>query len=116
MSDYQENSAPAAADTSTESVADFGKLRRRSTIDENYISLHEVSPVDVAVRHISVRVDHLSKGTKKFRNALQRNTKSNDEEAGPVQSTVILDNVSADMPSGSLTAIIGASGSGKTTL
>jgi ABC-type multidrug transport system fused ATPase/permease subunit len=78
------------------------------------ISLREVAPVDVTVRDVSVAVDEASIRTRKFP-IFPGNPQLNDEESGAPE-TRILENVSAHMPHGSLTAIIGASGSGKTTL
>jgi ABC-type multidrug transport system ATPase subunit len=79
------------------------------------ISLRKVSPVDVRVRNISVTVNNNTNGAQKFRNLFPTREKTKDVE-NDFPSTTLLDNVSADMPHGSLTAIIGASGSGKTTL
>jgi ABC-type glutathione transport system ATPase component len=115
-SEQWEMSVPGAFESSTDSVDVIYKLRPCSTTDENCISLREVSPVDVSLRNISASVDHRSEGAKTFKNLFRRTPISNDEERGSDRSTLILDNLSADMPSGSLTAIIGASGSGKTTL
>lgn len=72
----------------------------------NDISLRAVAPVDVSVRDLSVQVDV---SPARPLQALQRKRLEPDLKT-------ILHNVSADMPSGSLTAIIGGSGSGKTTL
>jgi ABC-type multidrug transport system fused ATPase/permease subunit len=81
------------------------------------MALHfrEVLPADIRVRNLSVAVDESFSGAWNFRKLVQGKPKINDEEAGS-SFTKILENVSADMPRGSLTAIIGASGSGKTTL
>jgi ABC-type multidrug transport system ATPase subunit len=79
------------------------------------LRFREVLPADVRVRNLSVAVDDNSSGARKFQKLIQRKPKINDEETGS-SFTKILENVSADMPRGSLTAIIGASGSGKTTL
>jgi ABC-type multidrug transport system ATPase subunit len=75
----------------------------------NAISLHAVQPVSVRLEHLSVSVDEAP-------NALARLFSKN--KAPPSHSSVktILDDISAEMPSGSLTAIIGGSGSGKTSL
>jgi len=71
-----------------------------------------VSVVDVCVRGLSVHVkSELDIGSYVPKIFLPHE--------GPhlrSRSKVILDNVSADMPAGSLTAILGGSGSGKTTL
>jgi ABC-type multidrug transport system ATPase subunit len=75
----------------------------------NAISLHAVQPVSVRLEHLSVSVDEAP-------NALAR--LFSKKKAPPSHSSVktILDDISAEMPSGSLTAIIGGSGSGKTSL
>jgi ABC-type multidrug transport system ATPase subunit len=75
---------------------------------DNVISLHEVEPVSVRLEHLSVSVDESP-------NAL---SKLFARKASPSHSHVktILDDITAEMPSGSLTAIIGGSGSGKTSL
>jgi ABC-type multidrug transport system ATPase subunit/ABC-type multidrug transport system permease subunit len=77
------------------------------------LTLRAVNPVDIKVRNLSLEV----------------NTTPPIWETSPAQiwqrlrghqpsktSKAVLDNVSASMPSGSLTAIIGSSGSGKTSL
>lgn len=75
---------------------------------ENVISLHEVEPV-------SVRIDHLSVSVDESPNALARIFAKN-KVPGHSHVKKILDDITAEMPSGSLTAIIGGSGSGKTSL
>lgn len=79
----------------------------------NRISLSEVDPVDVQVRNLSVSVD-VSPPVLSFDSLLQRKRNRNgDLKSEPKQ---ILHSVSASMPAGTLTAIIGGSGSGKTTM
>lgn len=73
----------------------------------NDISLRAVAPVHVSVRSLAVDVDVSPSSPLQ---ALSGKT----QDAGDLKT--ILHNVSADMPSGTLTAIIGGSGSGKTTL
>jgi ABC-type multidrug transport system ATPase subunit len=75
----------------------------------NVISLHEVEPVSVKLEHLTVSVNEAP-------NALA--TLFSKKKTPPSHSHVkiILDDISAEMPSGSLTAIIGGSGSGKTSL
>jgi ABC-type multidrug transport system ATPase subunit len=77
--------------------------------DTNQISLREVAPVDVNVQHLSVVVETGPAGFA----ALLPFGKS--KKQSPSTKT-ILNDVTARMPSGSLTAIIGASGSGKTSM
>ena len=79
------------------------------------ISLRDVSPVDVRVHNITVTINDGSNRSQNVRRLLSSKPKIRDEEGGS-SPTVLLENVSAEMPRGSLTAIIGASGSGKTTL
>jgi ABC-type multidrug transport system ATPase subunit len=83
-------------------------LRQASTVrshHNNGISLHAVEPVSVRLDHLSVSVDEAP-------NALAGIFKKN----APQSNKTILDDISAEMPSGTLTAIIGGSGSGKTSL
>ena len=72
-------------------------------IPENDLSFRPVKPVNIIVRNLSVTVtskpSFLSQIIKK--NGLQQ------------KKVYILENVSADLPTGQLTALIGASGSGK---
>ncbi|KAF2663360.1 pleiotropic drug resistance protein, ABC superfamily [Microthyrium microscopicum] len=79
------------------------------------ILMRAVSPVDVAVRNVSVTAGTSSRGPSIFQTIRSRKVLQEDEESGTT-SRPLLNNVSAYMPQGSLTAIIGASGSGKTTL
>jgi ABC-type multidrug transport system fused ATPase/permease subunit len=91
------------------------KTKHEFQTSQSGISLREVSPVDVAVRNISVTVDAVSKTRGILQKVFPGKAKVDDAEAiSP--SISLLENVSADMPRGTLTAIIGASGSGKSTL
>jgi ABC-type multidrug transport system ATPase subunit len=91
-------------------------LKSSSTVCDslsNDIRLCAVSPINVQVRNLSVRVDS-SKEPPWLPPAAAKAWLGPRNEEGQLKT--ILNNVSANMPSGSLTAIIGASGSGKTTL
>lgn len=79
----------------------------------NTISLREVAPITVRVRNLTVVVDVSSSNPASVVQRLFRRKGGNKSSA---EWKPILDNISADMPSGSLTAIIGGSGSGKTTM
>ena len=84
------------------------QLRPSTSHAEHAISLREVDPVSVRLDHLSVSVDESPNAfTTLF-------SKKAATEPGHVKN--ILDDVSAYLPSGTLTAIIGGSGSGKTTL
>jgi ABC-type multidrug transport system ATPase subunit len=78
---------------------------------ENAISLREVNPVSVRIEHLSVAVDE---SANVFARAFSKNASARDVKGSHVKK--ILDDISAEMSSGSLTAIIGGSGSGKTSL
>ncbi|KAL9025280.1 MAG: hypothetical protein Q9196_005865, partial [Gyalolechia fulgens] len=77
----------------------------------NDLSFHAVKAVDVQVRDLSADIDVSPGGIKALSAIFNRQTK-------PSTKTYkrILHHVSAKMPSGSLTAILGGSGSGKTTM
>jgi ABC-type glutathione transport system ATPase component len=78
----------------------------------NQLSLSAVDPVDVRIRDLAVQVD-VSPSPLSLASLLPRRRMKN----GETESTkTILHDVSADMPRGTLTAIIGGSGSGKTTM
>lgn len=99
-------------------LEDFKDLRdERDTetsfsMDEpvNGLSLRNVEPVDIQVRDLSVSID-VSTSTLAALNALF--TKQPEQER---KLKHILQDVDANMPCGSLTAIIGGSGSGKTSM
>ncbi|KAF2687979.1 ABC transporter-like protein [Lentithecium fluviatile CBS 122367] len=78
---------------------------------EHAISLQEVDPVSVRLEGLSVSVDQ---SPNFFARLFSKNVGARDGDASHVKS--ILDDISAEMQSGSLTAIIGGSGSGKTSL
>lgn len=77
----------------------------------NDLSLRPVDPVDVHARDLNVDIDISPSGLSAFTASFRRR-KSAQEQA----LKAILRGVTAYMPSGSLTAIIGSSGSGKTSV
>ncbi|KAI2486328.1 ABC transporter [Pyrenophora tritici-repentis] len=80
-----------------------------STNDDHGLSLREVDPVAVRLEHLSVSVDESP-------NALSRIFSKQKTPPSHSHVKTILNDICADMPAGSLTAIIGGSGSGKTSL
>jgi ABC-type multidrug transport system ATPase subunit len=76
------------------------------------MELKTVSAVEVNVRDLSVHV----KSELNIRSHVQKLFARREVRSPRSQSKIILDDVSAYMPAGSLTAILGSSGSGKTTL
>lgn len=80
-----------------------------TTNGQNAISLREVDPVSVQLDHLSVTVDESP-------NAVARLFKKTPQKSTGSQAKKILDDISAECKSGTLTAIIGGSGSGKTSL
>jgi ABC-type multidrug transport system ATPase subunit len=88
-------------------------LQHLSAAQSNYLSLAEVEPVDVQVRGLAVNV-HLGPSALSLTSLLPRK-RNRDGDATP-ETKQILHSVSASMPPGTLTAIIGGSGSGKTSM
>lgn len=84
-----------------------------STAQSNHISFSDVDPVDVQVRNLAVNVD-LAASALSLASLLPRK-RTRNRSANP-ETKQILHSVSASMPAGTLTAIIGGSGSGKTTM
>lgn len=80
---------------------------------EANLSLRAVNPVDVRVKDLSVSVDTAPPIWATPPSRLWGRLRG---KAQPDSLKTVLDGVSAYMPSGSLTAIIGGSGSGKTSL
>jgi ABC-type multidrug transport system ATPase subunit len=78
------------------------------------LSLRDVLPVNVRIRDLTVRLESQPSAWSKATGILS--TSSRRSVSTKATPKTILDGVSADMPAGSLTAIIGGSGSGKTTL
>ncbi|KUJ14979.1 ABC transporter-like protein [Mollisia scopiformis] len=88
-------------------------LTHLSTSESNHLSLSDVQPVDVQVRNLAVTVD-TSPGAFSIEKYLPK--KHNQDGAPRSYTKQILHSVSASMPAGTLTSIIGGSGSGKTTM
>ncbi|KIY73714.1 P-loop containing nucleoside triphosphate hydrolase protein [Cylindrobasidium torrendii FP15055 ss-10] len=74
---------------------------------EEKISFSAVAPVNVQVRHLNVQVVPPI-----YRGLFKRQAAVDEEKASP---KLILTDINADFPPGSITGIIGSSGSGKTT-
>jgi ABC-type multidrug transport system ATPase subunit len=84
-----------------------------TSTQSNHISLSEVQPVDIQVRSLGVDVDvSPSKLSPEYWTGIF----SRKSRIGGPHTKTILRDVDADMPQGSLSAIIGGSGSGKTTM
>lgn len=81
----------------------------KKTVDD--FSSRAVKAVDVEVRNLSVDIDVSPSGFKTLPTIFKNQTKHSNKTYKP-----ILHDVSVEMPSGSLTAILGGSGSGKTTM
>ncbi|KAJ4303709.1 hypothetical protein N0V90_002610 [Kalmusia sp. IMI 367209] len=111
------HSAPPALDegVKTAPVAEADEIRRIRTNAsatshvENAISLREVDPVSVRLEHLTVSVDESP-------NAIAKLFKPGAQAQDGGHFKKILDDISAECKSGTLTAIIGGSGSGKTSL
>lgn len=81
---------------------------QRSEYDVNELSFRAVVPINVDVKDLNVDIDV---SPSKILASFRRKTSSHGKEV-----KAILKDVNAYMPSGSLTAILGASGSGKTSV
>lgn len=87
-----------------------------STATSNHLSLSEVEPVDVQIRNLAVNVD-TAPSIFSLENLRRRSSKTTNQDGQPeTKRKQILHSVSASMPAGTLTAILGGSGSGKTTM
>ena len=80
----------------------------------NHLSLSEVEPVDIAIRSLGCRVNLQPRNLYTIDGIKNLLLPSKAPKGDKWKS--LLESVSADLPSGSLTAIIGGSGSGKTTM
>ena len=94
------------------SAASMSPSARDHDTASNNLSFRAVEPVDVRIRGLTVGVD-ISQSIFSSFSALTKRRKLGPQKA---QFKTILNDVTAEMPSGSLTAIIGGSGSGKTSL
>jgi ABC-type multidrug transport system fused ATPase/permease subunit len=103
--------SPSKKDVASSPATQAGDLMLRRSSSGYGIAFGEVNSVDVVVDKVSVKVNPSTSGWR----ILNPKKSSIDLESGPPSKT-LLDSVSASIPSGSLTAIIGSSGSGKTTL
>ncbi|ORX95355.1 ABC transporter-like protein [Clohesyomyces aquaticus] len=87
---------------------------------ETAISLREVDPVSVQLNRLSVSVDESPSLLGRLFSRRKAKTPGSDGETATTSHgnhvKTILDGISANMPAGTLTAIIGGSGSGKTSL
>ncbi|KAK2626243.1 hypothetical protein QTJ16_004505 [Diplocarpon rosae] len=88
-------------------------LFQYTTSHSNHISLRDVDRVDIQVRNLAVTAD-LSPSALSPHKYLRRKRRKGESEAPRMKQ--ILHSVSASMPAGTLTAILGGSGSGKTTM
>ncbi|PQE19330.1 ABC transporter protein [Rutstroemia sp. NJR-2017a BVV2] len=88
-------------------------LQAISTTNSSPFSLSAVDPVNVQIRNLSVSVD-ISPSAFSIQKYLPR--KKGQDGVATSTTKQILHSVSASMPVGTLTAIIGGSGSGKTTM
>jgi ABC-type glutathione transport system ATPase component len=91
---------------------DIRAMPTNTSHGDNTISLREVDPVSIYLDHLNVTVDQSPSPLTKI---LSKKKVAGRDGAGSHVKT-ILDDISADMQSGTLTAIIGGSGSGKTSL
>lgn len=79
--------------------------------EANDLSFRAVSAVSLRVKNLSVDIDISPNGLPALKARFTREKAGQEKEF-----KTILNNVSANMPSGSLTAILGSSGSGKTSM
>ncbi len=93
----------------TEHASPVGTPNHDATAND--LSFRAVDAVNVSVRNLSVKIDVSPGGIATLKKSLRRKGPGQEKEF-----KTILNEVSATMPSGSLTAILGSSGSGKTTM
>ncbi len=82
--------------------------------DSTGLSLRAVDAVDVRIQNLSIEIDTSPSRFSTLKTSIMRKKASPADQSG--QYKKIIDDVSAHMPSGTLTAIIGGSGSGKTLM
>jgi ABC-type multidrug transport system ATPase subunit len=109
---YEKAYVQQGAKSSSIDEIEQSELHPISTNYSNQISLSAVDPVDVRIRDLAVQVD-VSPSPLSLASLLPRKRKINGEAE---TAKTILHDVSANMPRGTLTAIMGGSGSGKTTM
>lgn len=90
-----------------------GDLQTLPTTHSYHLSLSEVQSVDVEVRELAVNID-ISPSRFSLFGVFSGKRRQDGEPTA--QQKQLLYSISASMPAGTLTAIIGGSGSGKTTL
>ena len=108
-----DSKAPASKTATAQDHESHNHLQTLSSTHTNRISLSDVDPVDVQVRGLAVKAD-ISPSAFSLSNFLPR--KRSQDGTPSSSAKQILHSVSASMPAGTLTAIIGGSGSGKTTM
>lgn len=109
---HSNSDIPAGTTTSRHNI-DQNELHITSTQYSNQLSLSAVDPVDVEVHNLAVQVD-TSPSPLSLASLLPQKRETNGGNKSKTKT--ILHDVSANMPRGTLTAIIGGSGSGKTTM
>ncbi|KAL1959781.1 hypothetical protein VTO42DRAFT_926 [Malbranchea cinnamomea] len=103
----------AATRTSFDSPRKDGNVNNEQRQQRHHLSFRAVQPVDVHVKDLAVHVDTTPPLWQSTPSVLwSRLWRKNKEDA----MKTVLNGVTASMPHGSLTAIIGGSGSGKTSL
>ncbi|KAJ5130617.1 uncharacterized protein N7515_006656 [Penicillium bovifimosum] len=96
-----------------EIIAELSVAQTSLPADAYNLTLRAVNPVDIQVRNLSLEVNTTPPIWETSPTQIWQRLRGHQ----PSKNTkTVLDNVSASMPSGSLTAIIGSSGSGKTSL
>ncbi|KAK2841573.1 hypothetical protein FQN49_006125 [Arthroderma sp. PD_2] len=109
----EKNSSDLSLKTNTaKSVVGAGEEDLTKTLDGSHLSLRAVQPVDVEVNDLALHVDTTPSLLQKPSAALWHRLSPRHRAT----FKTILDGVTASMPHGTLTAIIGGSGSGKTSL